>query len=322
LIYEVSRKLKLPFIQIDLLGIKSEDDLCRRMIKAIISFHRKNDSSLMKILKQFSSLRPNVSIDPMSNMPSVGLSSSVQLTINDLESAFDTLIKIKKCFIFFDEFQDILSIENSRSVMSVMRSNIQKINNKAFVFSGSIRNQMINIFSNEDEPFYKSSFPINLESIKKDDLLKFLTDKFSGNKIKIEDCFLEKVVDLCGGIPGDIMRLCEGLVFASEESRSRTIDENLLSNALEHIYSLEKGSYELMVQEVSKQQLKTLVALAENNKPTKVTKEFVQMTGIALAGSVNKAMKSLVDKRIVTEVGQGYKFSNPFFKSWLLTHHF
>ncbi|MBF0198238.1 MAG: ATP-binding protein [Planctomycetes bacterium] len=321
LVLETSLRLKVRPIHIDLMGIKSEDDLCRRIIKGIISYHKKSDSSLLKILKHFSSLRPSIGIDPMSNLPSIGLSPSPKLDINDLESSFDVLSSMNKTFVFFDEFQDILNLQNSEQVMSVMRSKIQQINNLAFVFSGSIRNSMIDIFSREDAPFYKSSFPISLSSIERDDLINFILNRYKALKITITTEFIINIIDICDDIPGDIMRLCESIFFATEDHKSKSVTDNLLGPALEHIYSLEKMAYEIIVQELSNQQLRTLVTLAKIGNPSKVNAEFVEMSGITLVGSVNKAMKVLIKKRIVTVVDGKNKFSNPFLKSWLLTHN-
>jgi uncharacterized protein len=322
LVIETGARLKMNPVHIDLMGIKSEDDLCRRIVKAIISYNSKSSVMLTKVLKAFASLRPSIGIDPMSGSPSIGLAPSPQLNVHDLNSAFNILCSLKNTYIFFDEFQDILKIKESNQIMSVMRSYVQKVDNMAFVFSGSIRNEMINIFSMEDAPFYKAAFPISLGNIEEDNFSDFVMLRFKAQKIMVDKDFIKKIIKLCYGIPGDIMRLCESIMFCALETGIKNIDKDMMASALQRIYSLEKNAYEMIVQELSNQQLKTLVALARIGVPSSITGAIVELSGIPLAGSVNKAMKTLVQKRVVTIVDGKNKISNPFLKSWLLTQNF
>ena len=77
--------------------------------------------------------------------------------------------------------------------------------------------------------------------------------------------------------------------------------------------------YERILHSVSPQQMKTLLALADLGGESGISRELIQRTGIPLSGSVHKAMKGLVEKRIVCKLNDVYKFSNPFFKCWVLS---
>ncbi len=59
-------------IYIDLLEIKTTDDLCRRMLKAIISVENQA-GKLEKLVKSLSRLRPTISLDSFSGQPTVFL---------------------------------------------------------------------------------------------------------------------------------------------------------------------------------------------------------------------------------------------------------
>jgi hypothetical protein len=41
-----------------------------------------------------------------------------------------------------------------------------------------VRNQMLDIFTNPDSPFFKSAIPVEVGSIDRDQFKKFLKDKF------------------------------------------------------------------------------------------------------------------------------------------------
>lgn len=316
LVFETARLLKTGCITVDLLGVKSEDDLCRRLIKSILFFHQSKPPQLMDLLKQFAGLRPQLGLDPLTNLPTIGLSPSVALTINDLETAFEVLKKHENTVVFFDEFQDVLELPNADTVLAIMRSKIQALTHVAFVYAGSLRNSMLDIFTVDSSPFFKSAFPLNVSAIDEDVFLKFIAGKFKKNRRKIDSAVLHRIYGVCNGVPGDIQSLCASLWDISNDGNE--INEALLPEALKHIFALEVPIYERILHSISSQQMKTLLALAELGGESSVSNEFIQHTGISLSGSVHKAMKGLAAKRIVCKLDGSYKFSNPFFKCWLL----
>ena len=317
LVLETARRLKKRCITVDLLGVKTEDDLCRRLIKSILCFHQSKPPQLMELLKQFAGLRPQVGIDPLTNLPTIGLSASAALTIDDLESAFEVLKKYENVVVFFDEFQDVLELSNAETVLSIMRSKIQALTRVAFVYAGSLRNSMLDIFTLDSSPFFKSAFPLNVSAIEEDVFLQFISEKFIKSRREVDADVMHKIYEVCNGVPGDIQRLCASLWDISNDEEE--IRETLLPEALMHIFSLEIPIYERILHSISSQQMKTLLALAELGGESSVSHELIQRTGITLSGSVHKAMKGLVGKRVVCKLNDVYKFSNPFFKCWLLS---
>ncbi len=319
LVYETARRLNKNCITVDFLGVKTETDVCRRLVKAIICHNQTTPTKLYELLKQFTNLRPQLGIDSMTGLPTVGIASSQKLTIDDIESAFTVLSKYKDSIIFFDEFQDILELKTSDTVLAIMRSKIQVLSDLSFIFAGSIRNAMLDIFTLDSSPFFKSAFPLNVIPIEEEIFNKFIKRKFTTSKRKVSEKVLHKIYSICNGIPGDIQKLCASLVIISNDGDTISID--ILSEGLKNIFTYELLEYERILHSVSSQQLKTLLALAEIGGESKVTQELVLLTGIPLAGSVNKAMKSLYQKRVVSMMNNVYKFSNPFFKSWLITRN-
>jgi len=317
LVLETTHRLKKDCITIDLLGVKTEDDLCRRLIKSILSFHHSKPPQLMELLKQFAGLRPQLGIDPLTNLPTIGLLSTAALTIDDLESAFDVLKKHEKTVVFFDEFQDMLELANAEAVLSIMRSKIQTLTHVAFVYAGSVRNSMLDIFTQDSSPFFKSAFPLNVSAIEEDVFLKFIAKKFRKSRRKIDAAAMHKIYGVCNGVPGDIQRLCASLWDISDDDDE--INDVLLPAALKHVFAFEIPAYERILHSVSPQQMKTLLALADLGGESGISHELIQRTGITLSGSVHKAMKGLVEKRVVCKLNETYKFSNPFFKCWLLS---
>ena len=96
-------------LYIDLLGIKSSDALCKRILRAIVTLE-KRASWLTKTLKLLAHLRPTITTDPVTSMPIVSFDASVELKADSIQEILDlieSLSKNKHFAVVFDEFQEI-----------------------------------------------------------------------------------------------------------------------------------------------------------------------------------------------------------------------
>jgi len=127
-IYEAVLKCKgVQLLYVDLLGIKSIDALCKRILRAIVVLEQKA-GFFEKILKTLSYLRPSISVDPITLMPTITFDASVELKANSIPEVLlliESLHKKKRIVVVLDEFQDILQLGDAREALSLMRGKIQ-----------------------------------------------------------------------------------------------------------------------------------------------------------------------------------------------------
>lgn len=319
LICETVRKIKRQrMLYIDLLEIKTVDDLCKRMVKAIVSLEQKS-GWLEKILKSLAQLRPVVSIDPLTGQPSISLDAAVTLKPDSIDGILDMVENIRKrapLVVVFDEFQDILNLPDSEEVMAMLRSKIQFHKAIPYIFSGSIRNKMNEIFTDPKSPFFKSAVPLDVGHLEAEIFTKFLVKKFALGKRILEKGVLETVMGMAENVPGDVQELC-GALWENSSFRD-TISNMDIGAALELIYSRESKGYENTLGQITGPQLKCLVGLARMGGHAPQSSAFVQGVGLALPASVKKAIDRLAQLKIIYRYQGEYKFVNPFFKSWLL----
>ena len=96
LIYEIMRQLKKPrLLYVDNMEIKTVDDFCRRMIKAIVSMEQRT-GLVEKIFKSLSYLKPAITIDPLTGNPSLSLDASVKLKPDSIEGLMDFIHSERK----------------------------------------------------------------------------------------------------------------------------------------------------------------------------------------------------------------------------------
>ncbi len=113
----------------------------------------------------------------------------------------------------FDEFQDILNLEDSYEALALLRSKIQFQSAIPYIFVGSIRHKMDAIFTHHDSPFFKSAIPMTVDPLPYKGFSQFLRKKFTKGQRKIDDETLKKVFEMANNISGDIQQLWDLWIF-------------------------------------------------------------------------------------------------------------
>jgi hypothetical protein len=84
-VYEaMSRCKNVRMLYVDLLGIKSVDGMCRRILKAIV-VHEQKKGWFEKIFKVLAHLRPSISVDPVTSLPTVSFDSSTDRLLTNIQ---------------------------------------------------------------------------------------------------------------------------------------------------------------------------------------------------------------------------------------------
>jgi len=301
-------------IHTDLLAVKTVGDVTRRIVHALVAA-QKNEQAVFRLLKGLASLRPTFSVDPNTNQTNIGFASPKAVEAPDtLEQALDLAASIKKAVLFFDEFQDILQLADSDQVLARMRGRIQLLRDVPVVYAGSLRNEMESIFTDPDAAFYKSAMKINVGPIDQPVFASYIRRRFRSGGRKTHESLVRSVYGLASGNPGDMQKLCIGLWEVTNPGD--VIGSEHIPPALQRVWSLEEQAYEDRLQMLSAQQLACLRALAFHGA-ARIGREFIEETGITLTPSVRRAMKGLVQKRLVIEESSTYRFNDPFFAAWI-----
>ncbi len=321
LVYEACRNLKqYRTVYVDLLGVKSSDILVKRIAKAIIATEQKESGFFSKMLETFSHLRPSFTIDPITGLPSLSLDAAIRMNSDDVESVLYLIAALrtsqKPVVVIFDEFQDILKLKDADETLSIMRSKIQFQSDIPYVFVGSIRNKMDEIFINPESPFFKSAILVAVGSLPEMSFKDFIVERFEDEERFIDIETLDRVFAVAGGVSGDIQQLCSALWSSSNAGDS--IEQNHVPKALELIFSREVKVYETDIDTISEQQFRCLTGIARFGGKALTSSKFLLNIGIPSSASVLKALERLTELRIIIKKGNEYKFTNPFFRAWLL----
>ena len=306
----------MKLIYIDLYFIRTRSDLCEQIMYGV-SKASEDISFLKKVTGFVQRLRPTLAIDPKDGSFSVTVDARAAAEPDSLNAVMEALAKISadgKTCVVFDEFQDILNLGDADQILAKMRGVIQFQEHTPYFFTGSIRNQMMDIFCNPDKPFYKSALPFAVEEIDTVDFVRFLSGCFRKGERKISDLTLSKVIAFADGVTGDVQELCDALWSVTEKGEE--ITEARIPDALDLIFSREIKGYEAIAQNLTSAQSVLLRALAEKADEKIYSASFTARISLS-PSSVKRVVEKLIALRLVYAHEKGFRFHDPFFREWL-----
>jgi len=319
LIREATRKMKgVHVLYADFLNVRTLADFCDRMASGA-SQMISSKSLVQKTLGFLSRLRPTISLDSMTGSPVISLDARLaneKSSIDDLLNMIASFRKDGPLCVVLDEFQEVLKMDDPDQVLALLRSRIQFMDDVCFLFSGSVRSQMVKIFSDPDSPFYKSALTVSVGAIDDADFIPFIRSRFASAKRRIEDDMITKVLDYTGRVSGDVQELCDSLWQVSEPGDRLT--EESLKLALEEIFRKESDAFMQMTSELTKFQLKALVAVARYGGRNVFSSGFMSRAGLPSSPATKRALDRLMAMNVLYCRDHEYHFFNPFFRDWLL----
>ncbi|MCK4608111.1 MAG: ATP-binding protein [Gammaproteobacteria bacterium] len=180
LVHKIVSELQMPFISIDLFLAHDDKTITQRILNGIADVLAQimpaNTRSLGIIQKIFS----NFKITLGSQCFNIEMSYSSGLdTVDQIFTALRSLVKLaeskKKLVLFFiDEFQDIASANSSKSIQGAIRHVAQETSNIIFIFSGSNRHLLLELFDDKTMPLYMLCDKLHLQRMSSTDYYPYI----------------------------------------------------------------------------------------------------------------------------------------------------
>lgn len=247
----------------------------------------------------------------------------LDLGIGDIQEPQATLDEIFEylenadlpCVVAIDEFQQI-GVYAEKNVEALLRTKVQQCKNVSFVYSGSKRHLISNMFNSSSKPFYQSAICMDLEPIPKETYIEFSVNLFKGRGKGVEPALVEKVYKNFGGCTWFLQVMMNEL-FAMTPTGGECGSE-CYEEALNNIVTVQRGSYSELLARLTPRQRQVLIAIAKEGNAKNVTSSaFVSTYKLQSASSVQSALKPLLAYDIVTQHDGGMRVSDWFFAQWL-----
>lgn len=263
------------------------------------------------------SLRIGFKFDAMTGEPSFDLGlGDIQTPLTTLDEIFEYLETADKpCLVAIDEFQQIGSYEE-KNVEAMLRTKIQQCKQTQFIFSGSKRHVMSNMFNSSSKPFYQSAISMGLEPIPMEIYSDFATCKFEECGKRIDVTLIEKVYQLFDGCTWFIQMMMNELFALTSPDELCSIDK--LETAWYNVIQTQEGSYKDLLSRLAPKQKLVLQAIAKEGVANGITSSaFIKKYNLSSASSVQSAVKPLLKYDMVTQDGDSYRVYDYFFAEWL-----
>ena len=302
---------------VDIYATKSLNDFVNVFGKAVIDTLRpKGRAAWEQFLSVVSSLRSEISFD-INGMPiwSVGLGKidNPAISLDEIFSYLNTADK--PCIVAIDEFQQITRY-NDDTIEAVLRTYVQRSTNAHFIFSGSQRHMMDEIFTSPSRPFYQSVTIVNLKPLDLQTYTDFCVDKFNKAGKKLDPDVVRTLYVRFDGVTSYMHRVLN--VLFSRTEVGTTCTEDMLEEAVDMILRLSSDTYESLYYQMPEKQRQLFLAIASDGKAKELTSgAFVRKHRLNSTSSVNSALKGLLEKDFVTRDRNGYYIYDHFFSLWL-----
>ncbi len=234
-----------------------------------------------------------------------------------LDEIFAYLNKSQKpSIVAFDEFQQIANYPNGSNMEAMLRTYIQHCNNATFIFAGSKRTLMTEIFSSPARPFYQSVMPLGLRKIPMEVYTEFACAKFADNGKQIDADAVEDVYTRFDGVTACLQRMMNVLFLRTPSGGTATVDD--VDDALEYIIDLFEDNFQGLYDQMPSKQREVLRAIAKEGRAKGITsRDFIKKYHLQTASTVSAAIRGLMEKDLITSDKGAYMVYDQFFGLWL-----
>ena len=308
--------------QLDFLSVTSKEDVEQKIIKA-------SKSLLFQLAPELKKLKMHTkdwvkSLSPELNLGAMGQSLTLHLTSDESISMDEMLVQLdnyaqkvgKTAVIILDEFQQISELDNHASIEAMLRHAIERSKAITYIFSGSNRHLLNEMFSQSSRPLYRLCQVMNIDRISKEDYKLFINQaaQEKWNK-KLSDNTLKLVLDLTECHPFYINALCSELwlleALPQEDDAKNTWDWYVLTH---------KSVIVSDVIPLSLNQKRIIRMLAQEPTKEPYGSELSLRTKLPLS-SLKRALEVLIAKDIVYKDSNGeHRLVDPAIRYYLINY--
>jgi len=311
LFHTLESKKQYETVYVDLFATSNINDFVKEFGQVILrKYFFKNLLSGVK--KLFAGLQANVSFS-YDGMPQLSMGLQGGQVDSGLRELFDFLEKRKKpVIIAFDEFQEVANYPEKAEAL--LRSFVQRLNNVVFIYSGSSRHILQNMFFGPKQAFFQSSESLMLDKINVDEYSRFIEYCFNYGNKKIEKGAIDYLLEFSETHTYYTQSICNQAFYNAGKTFSKDEAIAVAQNYLE----THKADYASILSLLPENQRKVIKAIAREGKVQKPSAmEFLIKHKLPSISSTMQALNALVEKEMVYKAGNVYKVYDVFLRRFL-----
>jgi AAA+ ATPase superfamily predicted ATPase len=322
LIYRVFEELnpeKSVGIFVDIFSCTDLKSLTETLALAIFNRFPEKRPVGRRFVELLKGLRTTISYDSLSGKPEISFGyQTPQASEHTLQALLQFIDNYGiKVIIAIDEFPQI-AIFPEKNIEAILRTIIQTLKNTNFIFSGSKKHLMLEMFNSANHPFFSSAQTIGLSEIPREKHKQFIFEKFAEGKRTIDEPAVDFILDWTLSHTYYTQVICNNAY--SEYRKHIGIEQ--IKRVCEEQLNMQQTTFMQYRDLIGPIQWKMLIAIAREgiiNEPQ--AKDFLVKYKIGAASSAKKALSALVEKEMIctveTPIKTSYRVYNVFLMRWL-----
>ena len=248
------------------------------------------------------------------------MAKSILSTLKSPQNSLDEIFRYienadKPCIVAIDEFQTISEYPDVKAE-ALLRTYVQHCHNAQFIFAGSKRTMIVEMFSKHSRPFYQSTTIMSVPKLDIEKYRAFAVSHFEKGGKGLSPDVVDEVYDMFEGVTWYLQRVMNKLYMLTPTSE--TCDIHYIPNAIEDILDENQMAYEALIYQIPSRQKALLMAICAEGKASSITSTaFVRKHSLSSSSSVQSAIRGLLDKELVTSENGAYEVYDKFLAIWL-----
>lgn len=320
LVHCVIQENALPYIWIDFLSVATKEDVVSKILKGAKQLLFELSPELRKLKQQakdfVKSLTPELSLGMLGQSITFHLGNEENTSIDEMLLQLDDYAgkTNKKAIIVFDEFQQISELKENATLEAFIRHAVERSKNITYIFSGSNRHLLQDMFGKSTRPLYRLCQPMVIERISFESYVAFIN---KAAQLKWKEHFAEETVRLILSLteyhPFYVNALCNKL-WGSKAIP--TIEQ--IRSAWDWYVTTYKSIIVSDILALSLNQKKMIKALSRKPEKEPYSAQFCSITKISLS-SVRQSLDALIEKDIIyLDPNEGYRLIDPALRYYML----
>lgn len=305
-------------IFIDILKTTTLNELIYELGKAVFNTLAPRGQKMIKIMATtMSSLTAKVGFDPLTGLPTFGISiGDIRDPVFTLEEIFKTLEAAgQRCIIAIDEFQQIRNYPE-KNIEALLRTYIQRQEKTRFIFAGSERHLLEEMFLEPARPFYNSADTMMMDVIEEGKYADFVRHHFEANDKHVADEAVSYVYHTFGGNTYYNQKTFRE-AFAITANGS-TCTQETAEYVIGQMTDDNDRRYSEILARLSLPQKELLYAIATEGRARQITSgRFIRQHSLGSASSVQSAVKKLIPFGLVSQENGEYYIADQLMGLWL-----
>ena len=277
----------------------------------------RNDKLRRLFVTTLQSLSASFGYDPVQNVPTFNIKLG---DINQPDFTIEEIFRFleqadKPCLVVIDEFQQITKYPE-KNVEAILRGHIQKMQNANFVFSGSQRHIMEEMFFSSRRPFYQSAKSIRLESIDSAVYGDFVGKHFQEAGKEIAPEAIDYVYQTFKGVTLYIQRIMKDAFAATATGETCRVDA--IQRIVEDFITENDSRIREQLAFITEPQKELLYAIHDAQEVVSITSAaFTRQYRLKSPSATQSAALRLLEDDFITRHEKVYSIADPLLSLWM-----